>query len=145
MKRSPHWSDRTSPVSANLDLVRSIYADWQRGDFGSVAWADPEIEFVRVGGLLGRESRTGLAGMAEGSRDFLYAWEDVRAEATEFRELDDERVLVLDHLSGRGKTSGLDVGQVTTSAASLFHIRDGKVTPLISYMDRADALADLGL
>ena len=132
-------------MSANLDLVRSIYADWERGDFSSVAWADPEIEFVRVGGLLGRESRTGLAGMAEGSRDFLYAWEDVRAEATEFRELDDERVLVLSQLSARGKTSGLDVGQVATNTASLFRIRSGKVTALISYMDRADALADLGL
>jgi hypothetical protein len=83
--------------------------------------------------------------MAEGSRDFLYAWEDVRAEATEFRELDDGRVLALSQLSARGKTSGLDVGQVATNTASLFRIRNGKVTALISYMDRDRAFADLGL
>jgi hypothetical protein len=54
-------------VSANLDLVRSIYADWERGDFGSAEWADPEIEYTHdeFGGLLG-QTWTGLAGMTEG-------------------------------------------------------------------------------
>ena len=131
-------------MSENLDLVRSIYADWERGDFGSAEWADP-TEFVRVAGYYGRESRTGLAGMAAGFRDVLVAWEDYRAEAKEYRELDDERVLVLSRTTGRGKTSGLELGELQVEGATLSHVHDGKVTRLVLYPDGDRALADLGL
>jgi ketosteroid isomerase-like protein len=59
---------------------------------------------------------------------------------------DDERVLVLFHYSGRGKTSGLEVGKMRSSkAATLFHVRGGKVTRLVNYFDSERALANLGL
>src|SRR5712691_7098278 len=83
----------------------------------------------------------GLAEMTESWRSQVSAWEAFDAVADEVRELDDERVLVFSHLSGRGKTSGLEVGQ---KGAELFHIRDGKVTRLVTYWDRKRALADLG-
>jgi hypothetical protein len=131
-------------MSANLDLVRSICADWERGDFSSVEWAHPEIEFVVPDGL-NPASWTGLAGLAKGFRSFLSAWEGLRSAADEFREIDDERVLVLTHLSGRGKTSGLELGQMQTKQANLLQIRDGKVIRLVIYNYREHALADLGL
>jgi ketosteroid isomerase-like protein len=131
-------------VSANLDLVRSIYADWERGDFGRADWAYSEIEFVNADGPEPGSS-TGLAYMAKTMRVWLSGWEDFRIEADEFRELDDGRVLVLDHLSGRGKTSGLDLGQTRTMGVWLFHIRDGRVTKMVRYLDRDRALADLSL
>jgi ketosteroid isomerase-like protein len=62
-----------------------------------------------------------------------------------YRELDGERVLVLTHYSGRGKTSGLELGQVRSKGATLFHVRGGKVTRIVHYWDRERALADLGL
>jgi ketosteroid isomerase-like protein len=132
-------------MSENVDLVRSIFAAWERGDFSSADWAHPEIEFDVIGSVPG-EARTGLEGMAEGFREFLSAWADYRVEADEYRELNSERVLVLLHAtSGRGKTSGVDLEQVRTAGATLLYIQDGKVTRLVIYPYADRALADLGL
>jgi ketosteroid isomerase-like protein len=129
---------------SNLDLVRSIYAAWERGDFSSVEWAHPEIEFVFGDGPT-PGSWKGLGGMAEGTSDFLGAWEEYRNEAAEYRELDDERIFVLTRRGGRGKRSGLELGQLGKKGAMLFHIRGGKVTRIVNYMNHEHALADLGL
>ena len=131
-------------MSENLDLVRSIYADWERGDYSSADWAHPEIEFVWADGPE-PGNWTGLAEMAQSMRNWLSAWKKVHVQADEYRELDDERVLVLAHHTGRGKTSGLEIGQTGTKNATLFYIRGGKVTRRVHYFDREHALADLGL
>jgi ketosteroid isomerase-like protein len=128
----------------NLDLVRSIYANWERGDFSSAEWAHPDIEYVMVGGPApGRWA--GLTEMARGEREFLSTFEDYRIEAEGYRELDTGRVFVLAQSFGRGKTSGLDVEQLRPKTATLFHVHAGKVTRLAVYFERDRALADLGL
>jgi ketosteroid isomerase-like protein len=128
----------------NVELVRSLYAAWQRGDWGSVDWAHPEIEFVLADGPA-PGSWIGVAGMIEAWREFLSAWEDVHVEVEEYRELGSERVLVLVQYRGRGKTSGLELGQMLTPTAGLFHVREEKVTRIVLYWDRERAFADLGL
>jgi ketosteroid isomerase-like protein len=131
-------------MSANLDLVRSIYPAWERGDYGWAEWVHPEMEFVIADGPTpGRW--IGSAGVAEGWGGFLRAWEDYRCRAEEYRELDGERVLVLAHFSAHGKRSDLDAEQISTKAAHLFHVHGGKVTRLVVYLDRRDAFADLDL
>jgi ketosteroid isomerase-like protein len=52
---------------------------------------------------------------------------------------------VLDHRIGRGKRSGLEVDQLGTQGATVFEVRDGKVTRMVAYWDRHHAFADLGL
>ena len=124
-----------------MALVRSIYAAIGHGDFASADWADPEIEYVRAdgvepGSLIGRD------GLVAAMRSLFGALEDFRNEAEDYRELDAERVLVLTNASARGKASGLALGQ---KGAEVFEIRAGTVTRIVTYFDRANALADLGL
>ena len=131
-------------MSQNLDLVRSIVADWERGDFTSAEWADDKIEFVLPDGP-DPGSWTGIAAMGEAWGRRISTAESFRIEAEEFRELDDERVLVLTPVGGRSKTTGLDLGQMSGKGATLFHISNRKVTRLVPYFDRDRAFADLGL
>ena len=131
-------------ASANLELVRSIYADWERGDFTSDEWVHPEIEVVFTDGPT-PGTWTGRVGFTEGWRDFLSTWEGLSLAVDEYLEIDDERVLVLARFSGRGKTSGVELGQVRAEAACLYHVREGKVTRQVFYWEHERALADLGL
>ena len=131
-------------MSENLDLVRSIYAAWERGDYISADWAHPRVEWVRADGPE-PGTWTGVTEMVDRWRDWMDAWEDIRTCAEEYRELDPERVLVLDTFSGRGKVSRMEVGEMQAKGALLFNLREGKVIRVVSYWDRARALADLGL
>jgi hypothetical protein len=83
--------------------------------------------------------------MATAQRDFLVAWEDWRIEAEECRALDDERVLVYRRMSGRGRTSGVQLAEMQQQNANLFDVRSGNVVRLVLYWDRERAFADLGL
>ena len=113
-------------------------------DFSSAEWADPNIELVYADGP---DPVDGAAwpGCPEVFRNVLAACEDVSATAEEYRELGNERVLVLDRRSGRGKASRLEIAEVLTEGATLWQVCDGKVTQLRINWDRQRALADLGL
>jgi hypothetical protein len=128
-------------MSANVDLVRSIYADWERGDFTRSDWADPAIELVRPDGLDG-EVLKGRDASSGGWREWLDAWTDFRAEAHDYRALDGERVLVFGRMCGTGRRSGTSTD---TETVNLFQIRELKVVRLVLYSNRDRALADLGL
>ena len=130
--------------SANLDLVRSIFTAWERGDFSRADWADPGIEFAYADGPE-PGSRKGRGRMADAWRNELRDWREYRVLVESYRELDHEHVLVLNTISARGKASGVDAGTLRQHGATLFRIRRGKVARLVLYWDRDRALADLGL
>jgi len=128
-------------MSENLDLVRSILADWERGDFSHADWAHSDIEFIRKVDL-DPERAEGIEGMSQMMRRYLAGWDEFRTgKVDEYREVDHSRVLVTGRMSGRGKASGAEVER---EFANLFDLRDGRVARLTIYSSRARALADLG-
>jgi ketosteroid isomerase-like protein len=128
--------------AANVDLVRSIYESWERGDFSRASeWAHPEIECASFGGPVSG-GYTGTAAIEDGWRAMLAILDEPQPEAQEYRDVDEERVLVLGRLRGREKDTGADVEQLR---ANLFRIREGKVVRLIFYWDRGRAFSDLGI
>ena len=129
-------------TSANVQFLRGIYEEWGRGDYSSAGWADPGIEFVLADGP-NPGSWSGLPAMARAWGETITAFDHLSVMAEDYRELDDERVLVLTKNRGRGRTSGLDLGQMETRGANLFRIEDGRVTKLVLYFDRDIALAEL--
>src|SRR5436305_2440737 len=128
-------------MSENLDLVRSIYADWARGDVRSVEWADPEFEFVIADGPDPGSGR-GLDGMAKAALGWVGAFDGYRAAAEHLREAHPGCVLALVRGSGRPRGG---TQQAEDHGAGVFEIRAGKVTRLALYTDCNRALADLGL
>jgi ketosteroid isomerase-like protein len=131
-------------LSENVELVRSLYDAWERGDYSASEWAQPDIEWVIADGP-DPGTWVGLAGMAEGFRSSMGVFRDVRAEVEQYRELDGERVLVLELRRARGKASGLELRRMRSEGAVLFHLRDRRVARLVFYWDRDRAFAELGL
>jgi hypothetical protein len=131
-------------MSANLDLVRSIYADWERGDYSHGEWVHPAYAWAWADGP--EPSRwKGWAEAREDTRDLLRTFAAFHIEVDDCRELDDGRILVLWRYCAHGKTSGLDATRVPEDGAYLFELDDGKVRRLAFYAEGKHALADLGL
>jgi ketosteroid isomerase-like protein len=130
--------------SANVDLVRSIFASWEAGDFSSAGWAHPDIVFSSPQGVESADAH-GLAEMSAAWGRTMSAWREIRTWLEECRELDAERVLALWSFSGHGKLSGLDMDPAWTRGAALFRIEGGRVAALTIYVDRDRALAELGI
>jgi ketosteroid isomerase-like protein len=131
-------------ASENLELAQRIYAEFERGDWTQTWWTSPEFELVFKDGL-SPGVHSGPDAVARAWRDFLSTWEDLGIVAEEYLEVDENRVLVLVHNTGRGKKSGLDIETTSGKTANLLEFRDGELVRMTAYWDRSLAFADLGL
>jgi len=89
----------------NVDIVLSMYAPWERGDFSSAEWAHPDIEWVIADGPA-PGSWKGVAAMVEGWREFLSAWDELASRVGGGRRARARRRACACPLSLRGTRQG---------------------------------------
>lgn len=128
----------------NAEIVRRLYARWERGEFNSPEFFDAEVESIRTGsGLLGIDGEWGSADeLAAETISYVAGLNDLRIVAERITDLGDDRVLVLSRHTARGKTSGLPYEH---ELGDLHTLRDGRIVRFVSYWDRAEALEAAGL
>jgi ketosteroid isomerase-like protein len=117
---------------ANVEAVRRIYADWDRGEFGGgLEFFDPEIEFF-IGGdvVIGFDGAHGHGIEEIGTvwGEYLSDWADFRTGGIEDLFVSGDRVVALSTLHMRGRRSGVEVSEA--GAGAIFTFRDGLVTEL---------------
>ena len=126
-------------ASENEEMAQRAYAAFSRsGVEGILGFLDPEIEW-RMWEEFARGSRlfNGHQGVREVLTLFTENYDDFRADADEFIDVDDERIIVSVCLTGRAKGSGEE------QRFELFHlwkIRDGQAVRLDVYGTREEAL-----
>jgi ketosteroid isomerase-like protein len=128
---------------ANMEVIRAMYDHWARGDFPASFMAS-DVEHSRIGAQtpdMEGEWR-GLEAFSRAFAEYLYALSDLRIEAEEIIDLDDDRVLVLSRQTAKGKLSGAPIDH---RLADLFTLRAGKVVRYVSYWNRAEAMRAVGL
>jgi ketosteroid isomerase-like protein len=127
----------------NVEIVRRLYAQWERGDFRPQDFFDAEIEHSRIGAEnpMAGEWR-GLTGLSDAMIEYFDALADLHIEAEQILDLGGDRVLMLSRHTAWGKTSGLPFDH---EVGDLLTLRDGKVLRFVSYWDRAEALEAAGL
>lgn len=84
-------------------------------------------------------------GPEEWGRWLTGRWEglgDATFEATELRDVPPDKVLIVAHMRGRGRASGLEIQAL---AAAVITVAGGLITGLLLHQSREEALRALGL
>jgi ketosteroid isomerase-like protein len=102
---------------------------------------DPQVEvhsrFTEVGGVY-----RGHVGLKRWHQDLSDRWEYLRLELERLIDVDDHTVLALMTMYGKGRGSGIEVSQ---PIAHLDTVRAGKLSRIVTYTNRNEALKAAGL
>lgn len=128
----------------NIDVIRQGWDAWLRGDMPSLFRTfDPEIVWDTSHFRDWPESAYyGIEGVDRFLNEWLDVWDDYEAGIEDVVPAPDGRVVSLIWHRGKGRNSGLPMEMEMAQIAT---VRDGKVTRLDNYDDRAEAFEAAGL
>ena len=125
----------------NVELAKRAYDAYNRRDIDAML-ALATSDCVMTSQLLDASAEFhGRQGLARYYAMLNESWEEFRSVIEEAHDLGDH-VLTLNRSTARGKGSGVTVDAPT---GAVFDFRDGKVSRVRLYLDRAEALRAAGL
>jgi ketosteroid isomerase-like protein len=125
----------------NVEIARRAYDAYNRRDIDAML-ALATSDCVMISQLLDASAEFhGREGLARYYAMLNESWEEFRSVIEEAHDLGDH-VLTLNRSTARGKGSGMDVDAPT---AAVFDFRDGKISRVRLYLDRAEASLEAGL
>lgn len=128
----------------NVEFVRRVFDSINRGDVDAALEAaadDIQADWSNSVGPLKGIYR-GKEQVRELWTSFVEAFDELRWDPEEIIEVDDSRVIAVNHVRMRGRESGVEVDAV---GAQLWTISEGKSRSLKLYQSKADALEAAGL
>src|SRR2546429_1392684 len=127
----------------NVEIVRSAFAAVNRGDRETaIGLLHPEVVIDATRNVFNPTTYVGMRGIRQWMADTDEIWEQFGLEVSELIDVGD-RVVVIGRLFGKGKASGVRVGQ---PIAGIWTVRDGRIVRgEIGYTDRRVVLKAVGL
>ena len=135
----------TVPMFTDPALFEATRAQLEPLAHPDLETVGPSTGFSAAGEMRVESSRptaVGFDGFVAVWRDWLDAWERWVVSPVRVKPIDAERVIVLFEVNARSKTHQVDV---SFDGANVVTLRDGKVTRVELFTERAEALEAAGL
>ena len=128
----------------NVEIVKGSWEAWFRGDIDGVvaSYAPDAIWDMTPFREWPDTLYTGPAGMRRFLTEWLDVWDAFEVGVDEYLTAPDGRIVCLAWQRGKGRQSGLAMDM---QWAMIVTVRDGQITRLENYDDRAKALEAAGL
>ncbi len=126
----------------NVEILRRLYAEWERGNFRATEGLDPNIRMVWADSMpVGEAESIGLDRVAEAMKRWLEPFGRLVLKAERIIEAGDQ-VVVISDWRGSGKRSDVET---TWRLGTVWTMRNGQAVSAVSYATPADALRAVGL